>query len=160
MTDLELGDFRMAFATALADWFREHAIVCEHTQVIHFGDAAGAVLNTPEFTHLRALTATCTCGATYATYEGPEPDCAVHGAVSAFHAEQDAHAKTKRDVIAALEAVRHRVVEDCWYTCPAATEERDGGECCNDDLTGDPCDCGRDARIAAMCDLLGMTEAA
>ena len=28
----------------------------------------------------QALTAECTCGATYETYGGPEPDCAVHGA--------------------------------------------------------------------------------
>ncbi len=47
-----------------------------------------------------------------------------------------------------LLAERHYVNDgDCWYTCRAATEERDGGENCNDEERGKPCDCGRDTRI-------------
>lgn len=43
---------------------------------------------------------------------------------------------------------KHEVVDgDCWYTCAAATEERDGGETCDDGRRGGPCDCGRDARV-------------
>lgn len=38
-----------------------------------------------ELTEARALNATCTCGQTYETYAGPEPDCAVHGAVRALN---------------------------------------------------------------------------
>ena len=54
----------------------------------------------------------------------------------------------ERTLIADLLAERHLVVDgDCWYTCRAATEERDGGENCNDDERGKPCDCGRDARV-------------
>lgn len=42
----------------------------------------------------------------------------------------------------------HEVVDgDCWYTCAAATEERDGGQTCDDGRRGGPCDCGRDARV-------------
>jgi len=48
-----------------------------------------------------------------------------------------------------LAAERHEVVDrDCWYTCAAATEERDGGETCDEARQGGPCDCGRDARVA------------
>jgi hypothetical protein len=46
-----------------------------------------------------------------------------------------------------LLAERHDVVEDCWYTCAAATEEQDGGETCNEARQGGPCDCGRDSRV-------------
>ena len=38
-----------------------------------------------ELEQLRALTATCSCGASPMTYEGPEPDCPVHGAVRALN---------------------------------------------------------------------------
>lgn len=47
-----------------------------------------------------------------------------------------------------LLAERHHVNDgDCWYTCTAATEERDGGQNCDDNRRGDPCDCGRDERV-------------
>lgn len=43
---------------------------------------------------------------------------------------------------------RHDVNDgDCWYTCAAATEERDGGETCDETRRGKPCDCGVDVRI-------------
>lgn len=51
-----------------------------------------------------------------------------------------------RAVVADITAEKHEVVEDCWYTCGAATEDRDGGETC-DDRRGPECDCGRDARV-------------
>ena len=55
-----------------------------------------------------------------------------------------------------LLAERHQVVEDCWYTCAAATEERDGGETCNEADSGKPCNCGRDTRVARRLQLLAM----
>lgn len=53
----------------------------------------------------------------------------------------------KLALIDALLAERHEVVGDPWYTCAAATEEHDGGETCNEDWLGRPCNCGRDARV-------------
>lgn len=38
-----------------------------------------------EMERLRALAATCTCGTPGLDYEGPQEDCAVHGAVRAFN---------------------------------------------------------------------------
>lgn len=53
-----------------------------------------------------------------------------------------------RKLLADLLAEKHQVVDgDCWYTCTAATEEHDGGENCDDNRHGDPCDCGRDTRV-------------
>lgn len=53
-----------------------------------------------------------------------------------------------RELLADLLAEKHQVVDgDCWYTCTAATEEHDGGENCDDNRHGDPCDCGRDTRV-------------
>lgn len=53
-----------------------------------------------------------------------------------------------RKLIADITAERHLVIDgDCWYTCAAATEERDGGETCDDTRLGEPCDCGRDAQV-------------
>jgi Tfp pilus assembly protein FimV len=49
---------------------------------------------------LQKLTATCSCGTSPMTYEGPEPDCPVHGAVRALN---EATAR-----IAELEAERRR----------------------------------------------------
>jgi len=63
--------------------------------------------------------------------------------------------KADRAILADLVAERHLVVDgDCWFTCPAATEDRDGGECCDDDRRGGPCDCGRDARVGRRVRLL------
>ncbi len=46
-----------------------------------------------------------------------------------------------------IQAETHEVVDgDCWYTCAAATEERDGGETCREGLPA-VCDCGRDRRV-------------
>ena len=60
----------------------------------------------------------------------------------------------KRALLDDLLASRHDVVEDCWYTCAAATEEHDGGETCDASRRGGPCDCGRDARIQRYARLL------
>jgi hypothetical protein len=53
----------------------------------------------------------------------------------------------KLAIIDDLLAERHEVIEDPWYTCAAATEEHDGGRCCDQNRRGKPCDCGRDARL-------------
>ena len=58
---------------------------------------------------------------------------------------------SKRAIIEYAQTWLHLVVEgDCWFTCPAATEERDGGESCNDDERGKPCDCGAEWRQAKI----------
>jgi hypothetical protein len=57
-----------------------------------------------------------------------------------------AECAAKRRIVAEVESWRHLVVEDCWYTCPAATEEREGETTCNDATRGGSCDCGRDLR--------------
>jgi uncharacterized coiled-coil DUF342 family protein len=38
------ADLRIAYADAIAAWQMRHAVVCEHTQVISYGEAANAVL--------------------------------------------------------------------------------------------------------------------
>lgn len=49
-------------------------------------------------------------------------------------------------LLAEISRWRHLVVEDCWYTCAAATEVRDGGTTCDDHRAGGGCDCGLDQR--------------
>lgn len=62
-----------------------------------------------------------------------------------------AECAAKRAIIEAVGAWRHEVVEDCWYTCAAATEERDGGTCCDDNRRDvGECDCGLDYRVARI----------
>jgi hypothetical protein len=41
-----------------------------------------------EVDHLRKLTSTCTCGTPGLDYEGPQADCAIHGAIQAFDKAQ------------------------------------------------------------------------
>lgn len=48
----------------------------------------------------------------------------------------------KRALLADLLAEKHHVATDPWYTCQAATEERDGGEYGNEKYRGWPCNCG------------------
>lgn len=62
--------------------------------------------------------------------------------------------EAKRALLDDLLAERHEVVGDSWYTCAAATEERDGGQTCDDDRRGGPCDCGRDGRVLRRLRLL------
>ncbi|MEU3683759.1 hypothetical protein AB0E99_22865 [Streptomyces sp. NPDC030592] len=65
------------------------------------------------------------------------------------------YAASHRSLLAHLLAERHLVVQgDCWYTCAAATEEHDGGETCDENRQGGPCDCGRDDRITQSLRLL------
>lgn len=63
---------------------------------------------------------------------------------------------SRRQLLADVLAEKHVVVEDCWYTCPAATEERGGGQTCNEAESGKPCNCGRDARVERRLRLLAM----
>jgi hypothetical protein len=65
----------------------------------------------------------------------------------------------KRQLLADLSAEQHEVVDDCWYTCAAATDERDGGETCDDTRRGGPCDCGRDKRVARRLRLFALPYA-
>jgi hypothetical protein len=54
-----------------------------------------------------------------------------------------------RELVDDIHAERHYVNDgDCWYTCPVATEDRDGGTSCCSQNRGEPCDCGRDRRVA------------
>ena len=69
-----------------------------------------------------------------ATEPAPDPDVI---------ADLDAKLALLDDIL----AERHEVVEDPWYTCAAATEEHDGGRCCDQNRRGKPCDCGRDTRV-------------
>jgi hypothetical protein len=55
-----------------------------------------------EVERLRELTVTCSCGTSPMTYEGPEPDCAVHGAVRALN---EASAEVER-LRAELKAIK------------------------------------------------------
>ena len=52
-----------------------------------------------------------------------------------------------------LERLRrsHRVVDDCWYSCPKS------GECCNEN-TDDSCWCGADAHNAVVDELLALMD--
>ncbi|MFD4830125.1 DUF6221 family protein [Streptomyces uncialis] len=68
--------------------------------------------------------------------------------------------EAKRMLIGGITTERHHVTDgDCWYTCAAATEERDGGETCDDNRTGGPCDCGRDERVGRCLRLLALPYA-
>lgn len=83
---------------------------------------------------------------------GPRIGHTNHVALGAHIARHDPartlrEVEAKRALLGDLTAERHDVVEDCWYTCAAATEEDDGGESCDDTKRGGPCNCGRDARV-------------
>lgn len=58
--------------------------------------------------------------------------------------------QAKRQIIDEVMSWRHRVnEEDGWYTCGAATEERDGGECFDERNIGE-CTCGLEERQRAI----------
>ena len=66
-----------------------------------------------------------------------------------------AEVAAKRAILDEITGWRHEVVDgDCWYTCAAATEDRDGGETCDEGRQGSPCDCGLDARRDRLVRLL------
>lgn len=79
----------------------------------------------------------------------------------ARHAARQDPSRTLRRIKAERALVRdfpkelHVVVEDSWYTCPAATGERDGGESSNTSRTG-MCDCGRNDRVLRHLRLLAL----
>lgn len=71
-----------------------------------------------------------------------------------------AEVEATRALLADLLEERHDVNEgDPWYTCIAATEEADGGESCDDERRGGPCDCGRDLRLTRRLRLLAQPDA-
>jgi hypothetical protein len=59
----------------------------------------------------------------------------------------------KRDLLNDIIAEKHRVIDDPWYTCSAATEDRDGGTYAETE-GGGPCTCGRDERVERLLRLL------
>jgi hypothetical protein len=86
---------------------------------------------TAERDALTALTAECSCATTYATYEGPEPDCPVHGAVRAFN-EASAENARLRAALAVADAREQAVRELCdeaerWYAKPGSAATTMGG---------------------------------
>ena len=71
--------------------------------------------------------------------------------------------KAKRDLIAAILAEKHDwVAGDEFYSCSQAVdyaglnhESREPGSACSDpDRAGQPCDCGRDARVERLLGIL------
>ncbi len=44
-----------------------------------------------------------------------------------------------------VEAIRHREVEDCWYSCPKALDAEGNSACCDERQT--ECNCGADRQI-------------
>lgn len=68
-----------------------------------------------------------------------------------------AEVAAKRRILDDMAAWKHAVIDDCWYTCRAATEERDGGESCDEsEGSGGPCTCGLDKRRDAIARLLAL----
>jgi hypothetical protein len=63
--------------------------------------------------------------------------------------------KATRDLVAAILAERHDYVDgDPWFSCSQAVVPGEDGEpgsgCVDDDRSGKPCDCGRDAKVARL----------
>lgn len=69
-----------------------------------------------------------------------------------------AEVDAKRRILSLVLGERHTTVEDGWYSCGAATEERDGGECYDEGRVGS-CDCGRDRKVDRMLRLLALPYA-
>ncbi len=44
-----------------------------------------------------------------------------------------------------VEAIRHREIDDCWYSCPKALDADGNSACCDERQT--ECNCGADQRI-------------
>jgi len=89
-------------------------------------------------------------------YPGRETGACDCGEPAAVIADCDAKLALVDDIL----AERHEVVEDPWYTCSAATEEHDGGRCCDQNRRGKPCDCGRDACVNRRLAILAQQFAA
>jgi hypothetical protein len=64
--------------------------------------------------------------------------------------------KAARDLAAAILAEGHQYVDgDPWFSCSQATEPGEddsepGSACADDERRGQPCDCGRDSRVARL----------
>jgi hypothetical protein len=68
-------------------------------------------------------------------------------------------AKTTRDLVAAILAERHDYNNgDEFYSCSQAVEYGTNGEpgsgCADPERAGRPCDCGRDARVARLLEII------
>lgn len=61
--------------------------------------------------------ATCTCGTSYETYEGPEPDCPVHGAIRALDEATAEISRLRADL-----AEAQRMIGAVAYLCDTTTE--------------------------------------
>jgi hypothetical protein len=58
----------------------------------------------------------------------------------------DSTAAALRDALRGeVEAIRHREVEDCWYSCPKALDADGNSACCDERQT--ECNCGADSQI-------------
>lgn len=57
-------------------------------------------------------------------------------------------------LLASLELLRrrHDECEDCWYSCPKS------GECCNDDLDPEKCNCGADRHNERLDEVIAQTR--
>ncbi|MFF7190508.1 DUF6221 family protein [Streptomyces sp. NPDC008222] len=66
-----------------------------------------------------------------------------------------------RELLDDILAEKHHISDDPWYTCPAATRERDGGTYAETE-GGGQCSCGRDERaqrrIRTLAEGYGWTE--
>ncbi|MFD8596984.1 DUF6221 family protein [Kitasatospora sp. NPDC059646] len=73
-------------------------------------------------------------------------------------ARELAEVDAKRGLITLLLDTTHTVCEDPWYTCGAATKEREGERCPDNNRRGH-CDCGRDRLVLAGLQLLALPYA-
>ncbi|WP_327066804.1 DUF6221 family protein [Kitasatospora sp. NBC_01302] len=84
------------------------------------------------------------------TYGGSFADhIALHDPVSVLR-----RVAAERELLADLQADEHLMVDDGWYSCAAATDDRFGNVCADEGRAGGPCDCGRDARVERRVRLL------
>lgn len=93
--------------------------------------------------------------------EGPAEPLYVDGeAIAAHVARHDpvrvlSEVTAKRALLEDINAEKHLVVDgDPYFTCNAATEERDGGESWAREKWGTACGCGRDDRVERRLKLL------
>lgn len=89
--------------------------------------------------------------AAYGSYDEPDNCWVMHTDPETVLADLEA----KETLLDHLLAEPHTVCNDHWYTCCAATEERDGGHCPGDDHHHEKrCTCGRDARVVRSLQIL------
>jgi transcriptional regulator with XRE-family HTH domain len=117
ITDKHLSQLLLGRSTLTVDWVQAIVDVCRVPLRLDIEPAVWvedvttwrecAEQAEAERDRLRALTATCSCGGSYETYQGPEPDCSVHGAVRALNESQGEIARMR----AALEEIKLRTVQ-------------------------------------------------